>query len=186
MIARILICLFVISTPIFAQIDVQLPNISSGRLIAGEHYPLIYTGDGLIKGSTNTLSTAWMQVGFAADADEDANRNVGIFNPEVFTVGVKLSCYGSGDSAGISAAHFECAYDIDLQPFWNADSSNNFIELDCYSHEQYGVWRFEAIDDTARQWLFPIRMLIGGYIRLVFETDVVDTSQVNWCLICEH
>ena len=164
----------------------QLPNISSGSLIAGEHYPLIYTGDGLIKGSLNTLTTSWIQVGFTSEADEDENRNVGIFNPEVFTVGLKLSCYGSGDSAGISAARFECAYETVTSPYWNADSSNYFIESGCYSHDQYGIWRFESIDDTARKWLFPVRLLMGGYVRLIFETDIEDTSQVDWTLICEH
>ncbi|MDP8239248.1 MAG: hypothetical protein P9X24_09165 [Candidatus Hatepunaea meridiana] len=168
------------------QISVNLPNKSAGEMLAGEHFPVIYTGQGLIKGAANSYTTSWCQVGFSSVAENDDNRNIGIFNPEIFSVGIKLGCNGDGDSARVSSARFECAYDTTWISFWNADSSNQFIESNNYSCNQYGIWRFEALDDTSRQWLFPLRVMIGGYIRLVFTSDIDDTCQVDWTLICEH
>lgn len=170
----------------FCQFAVQLPNRSAGVLIAGEHFPVIYSGDGLIKGAANTYTSPWFQVGFSPWAVEADNHNIGIFNPEIFTVGVKLSCFGAGDSAQISSAYIDCAFDTTAQPFWNGDSSNKFIETGCFNHDQYGIWRFEALSDTSRRWLYPVRAVVGGYLRLVFESDVEDTCNVDWMMICEH
>jgi len=168
------------------QTSVELPNRSAGDYLAGEHYPVIYTGQGEIRGSAHPCTTAWQQIGFSSEAEADDNRNIGLFNPEVFTVGLKLNCYGSGDSAQVSTARFESAYDTTTKAFWNGDSSNTFIEDGCYNHADYGVWKFEAFDDTARQWLFPVRAMTGGYMRLILESDIADTCAVNWSLICEH
>jgi len=170
----------------FCQTDVQLPNKSAGEFLAGEHYPLIYSGVGVIQGAAHPCTTAWRQIGYSPEADTDDNRNIGLFNPEVFTVRLKLTCSGSGDSASFSRAYFESAYDTTAKSFWNGDSSNVFIEGGTFSHPEYGIWRFEAVDDTSRGWLFPIRGMIGGYLRLVFESDIADTCTVNWSLICEH
>jgi len=171
---------------VFAQTSIQLPNADAGTFLAGEHYPLIYTGDGLIRGAAHPCTTSWQQVGFSSIASDADNRNIGIFNPEIFTVGLKLDCWGSGDSANVSSARFECAYDTTLNIFWNADSSNCFIMDGCYGHDQYGSWRFEALEDTSMQWLYPVRTNIGGYIRLILESDIADTCKANWTLICEH
>ena len=170
----------------FTQTAVQLPNRSAGVLIAGEHFPVIYDADGKIQGAADSYTTSWYQVGYSPSADLADNHNIGIYNPEVFTVGVKLSCYGAGDSARVSQAHIECALDTTSQPFWNGDSSNMFIDNGCYSHDQYGSWRFEALSDTSRRWLYPIRVVVGGYLRLVFESDIEDTCNVEWVMICEH
>ncbi len=174
----------------FCQINVQLPNSDAGIFLAGEHYPVIYKSTAsvqeLIMGAAYPCTTSWHQVGFSSIANDADNRNIGIFNPEIFTVGLKLACNGSGDSANVSKAYFECAYDTTTEVFWNADSSNYFIEDGCYSHDQYGLWRFEALDDTTRQWLYPLRMMIGGYIRLILASNIEDTCQVRWTLICEH
>ncbi len=168
------------------QSMVELPNRSAGDFLAGEHYPIIYTGQDEIRGSAHPCTTAWRQVGFSASAGAEANRNIGLFNPEVFTVGLKLGCSGAGDSARISAARFESAYDTTTKAFWNGDSSNIFIEDGCYHHADYGVWKFETLDDTSRWWLYPIRAVVGGYVRLILESDIADTCTVDWSLICEH
>lgn len=170
----------------YSQISAQLPNAEAGTFLAGEHYPVIYSSEGLIRGTAHPCTTSWHQVGFSSLAAYAENRNIGIFNPEVFTVGLKLSCWGSGDSAKVSSAHFECAYDTTLKAFWNGDSSNCFIENGSYDHDQYGIWRYEVLADTSMQWLYPVRMIIGGYIRLILTSDIADTCQVNWTLICEH
>ena len=151
----------------FCQTEIQLPNKSAGDFLAGEHFPVIYSGAGTINGAAYPCTTAWRQVGYSPEADFAANRNIGVFNPQVFTVGIKLTCSGGGDSARVSRAYLECTYDSTAKSFWNGDSSNVFIEDGCYSHQEYGVWKFEAINDTARCWLFPIRAMIGGYLRLV-------------------
>jgi len=35
----------------YCQTEVQLPSRSAGDYLAGEHFPLIYSGEGVIKGS---------------------------------------------------------------------------------------------------------------------------------------
>jgi|GEM_PF-1181609 len=170
----------------YCQTEVQLPNRSGGDYLTGKHFPLIYTGEGLIKGSSNHFNTPWCQVGFSPSAVDSDNRNVGLFNQEVFTVSLKLGCYGSGDSAHVSTAFFKCAYDTTMQPLWNADTSNVFIGDGNFSHDQYGFWRFESLEDTSKVWFYSIKVLTGRYVCLVLECDHADTCQIDWKLICEH
>jgi len=170
----------------YSQPTPSLPNKPAGDLLVGEHYPVLYTGQGLIRGTAHPCTTAWLQVGYSPSASEADNRNIGIFNPEVFTIGMKLSTWGNGDSAQVQAARFECAYDTSASPFWNSDSSNLFVTSDAFDHPDYGQWRFEPLSNTSRRWLFPARLLIGGYVRLILESEIGDTCQVDWSLICEH
>ena len=188
MIRNILIILFVVLLAVngYCQTDVQLPKKSAAEFIAGEHFPIIYSGQGKAMGAADPCTTGWCQVGFSPWAESADNRNIGIFNPQAFTVGLKVSCYGAGDSARISRAYFECAYNTTSERFWSGDSSNLFIEDGCFTHDLYGKWRFEALSNTSRQWLYPVRAMVGGYMRLIFESDISDTTVINWTLICEH
>ncbi len=181
----IILALLLIISPALAQTP-SLPNADAGRFLAGEHYPLIYSGSGQINGSADPCTTAWYQVGYSPNATAVDNRNIGIFNPEVFSVGLKLATWGAGDSAQVYSGRFESAYDSTGAVFWNADSSNYFIEDGIYGHKNYGSWRFESLSDTSRQSLYRVRALTGGYIRLIFASNLADTCQVNWSLICEH
>lgn len=162
------------------------PNESAAFFISGEHYPLRYNGVGTIFGAAHPCTTAWVQVGWSDCAGDAANRNVGRFNPQLFTVGLKLACYGSGDSARVSKGRFESAYDTTAAPFWSGDSSNIFIQSGSFSHPDYGVWRFETLANTARRWLYPARLLVGGYVRLILESGIADSCSVEWTLIGEH
>jgi len=184
-IVPILICQ-VQTSPAVGQDLPVLPRVDMNNLIAGERAPVLFSGSGQIEGSSNSLTTAWMQIGYSPNATDNANRNISVFNPEYFTAFLKLSMWGQGDSAGISNAHFECVFDTTSQAVWNGDSSNIFIFDGAFNLHDYGKWRFEPVSDTARCWAYPLRLLIGGYVRLVFESELADTCTVNWSLICEH
>ncbi len=145
--------------------------------------PRIFTGTDTIDGTSNDYTTSWMQVGFATDGDD--NDNIRDYNPNHFTVAIKLASV-QGDTAQLSDAYFEQTFDTTGTAYWNADSSNVFIESGRYIHAQYGNWRFEPFDDTNRYYLFPLRLFVGGYVRLNFATTVDDTFEVDWELICEH
>jgi len=169
-----------------SQISVELSNRSAGEYMAAERYPIIFTGEGLIKGAGSQYITEWSQIGYSPDANENDNRNIALFNPDVFTIGLKLGVYNEGDSAKISTAYLESCYNTSSYEFWNGDTSNLFISEGSYNHDLYGSWRFEALSDTSRYWLFPLRALIGGYVRFIFETDLEDTVSVKWTLVCER
>ncbi|MFC2150143.1 hypothetical protein ACFLQV_01440 [Calditrichota bacterium] len=177
--------MLLLALPVFAQTP-ALPSVDVSHLIAGEHFPLIYTGSGSIEGAADSYTSAWQQIGYAPGASSTANRNVGIFNPEYFTLGLKLACSGAGDSAAVELGYFETAYDTTEAGFWNADSSNRFIEDGIFGHNDYGVWRFETQRDTARTYAYPLRVLAGGYVRLTFSADIADTTAIDWRLTCEH
>lgn len=182
----ILIIPAVLHSAVYAQLPAILPYPDSGQLLAGEHTPLLFEGNGVIQGAGNPLTTPWMQVGYAPLAGISANRNIGRFNPEYFTAAIKLAVWGSGDSAQVSSAWFECAYDTTAQVHWNGDSSNVFITENAYLIPEYGIWRFETMQDTSRVWSYPLRVLSGGYLRLTFGSSIEDTCAVDWKLVCEH
>ena len=161
-------------------------NESAEFYISGEHYPVIYSGSGVIFGSAHACTTRWVQVGYSSSATSAANRNIGRFDPELFTAELKLRCYGNGDSARVAGARFETAYDTTGKAFWNGDSSNRFIQSGNFSHPDYGVWRFETLTDSSRRWIYPLRLLVGGYARLILSSDTWDSTNVDWRLICEH
>lgn len=182
----ILICAVLFGAASFTQSAPPLPNRDAGLFLAGEHFPLILNGQGEIFGAAHPCTTIWVQTGYSPDADVSDNQNVAVFNPEVFTLGVKISCFSVGDSAKISEARFECAYDTTLSSFWNADSSNIFLEEGNFAHIDYGNWRFEALDDTSRRWLYPLKIMVGGYVRFIFASDIEDTCSVDWILTGEN
>ena len=163
-----------------------LPVADTYSILAGEHTPVIYTGSGTIKGPSNALTTSWLQIGYSTSATDAANNNLTRYNPEKFTLGLKLACSGSGDSARVTKARFEIAYDTTAAAYWNGDSSNVFIKSGNLSLSDYGIWRFEVLSDTSRSWLYPLKVLQGGYLRLVFETTTADTGSLVWTLTGEH
>jgi len=164
----------------------KTPPPDPGQMLSGEHTPVLYSGSGTIKGSGNSLTTSWLQIGYSPNASEAANANIGRYNPEKFALALKIACYNVGDSARVTTARFEQAYDTTLTAFWNADSSNRFIKSGNFNLGDYGVWRFEVLSDTSRRWLYPLRVLQGGYIRFLFETTTADTASLVWTLTGEH
>lgn len=182
----VVICCVFIMTPVSAQTVLTTPRSDTGDLLAGEHSQLVYSGQSLILGNANPCTTSWIQTGQSEFASNSANRNISRLNPEVFTLMIKLSTYGTGDSVSISEGCFECAYDTNGCSYWNGDSSSVFIQEGAYNQHDYGIYRFEPLADTARGWLFPVRLLSGGYTRMIFTSDIADTCQVDWSLICEH
>lgn len=68
----------------------------------------------------------------------------------------------------------------------NADSTHWFCYSGAVSMEAYPEYMAEPVYDTTMYWWFPMRVLMGGYLRLYFETDAIDTSTIDWTLKCEH
>ena len=168
------------------QPAVSPPIPDAGALLSGEHTPIIFTDQDQIRGAAHPCTTAWMQTGSSSSASDAANRNIDRFDPEVFTLSIKLATWGAGDSAGVQEARFECAYDTTGTTFWNGDSSNVFISDGAFNLPDYGVWRFEPVSNTSLGWLFPVRLLIGGYTRFIFSHELADTCSIDWSLTCEH
>jgi len=183
----IIIALALLSTvALRAQSNSAIANESVEFFLSGEHYPLIQSGQGTIYGAAHPCTTRWVQVGYSQSAGDFANRNAARFAPSIFTLGLKLTKQGSGDSARVSAARYEAANDTTAAAFWNADSSNKFIVSGAYNLPDYGLWRFEPVADTTRQWLYPLRVMAGGYVRLVLSSDIADTCRVDWALVGQH
>jgi len=164
----------------------KTPVADAYAILAGEHTPVIYTGAGQISASKGALTTSWLQIGYSPSAYDAANSVIGRYNPEKFTLALKLACFNVGDSAQVSQARFEQAYDTSLAAHWNADSSNIFIKSGNFNLGDYGVWRFEILSDTTRRWLYPLKVLQGGYIRFIFESTAADTTSLVWTLTGEH
>lgn len=173
------------AAPAKGQISAPAPE-SPEFYLSGEHYPVLYSGTGLVRGAAHPCTTAWVHTGYSPYAPPAANRNIGRFNPEVFTALVKLSVWGAGDSAAVTQAWFETAYDTAAAPFWNADTSNRFITAAASSRDDFGRWTFLPVRSTARGWSFPLRVLTGGYLRLILSSDLADTCQVSWTLVGER
>ena len=68
----------------------------------------------------------------------------------------------------------------------NADSSHWFCYSGAASLEMYPEYMAEPVSDTSMYWWFPVRAIIGGYMRIYLETSQTDTGLVDWTLICEH
>ncbi len=179
-----IITLTIIVGGLFAQPG-AIPVADTYTLLAGEHTPVIHSGSGLLSGA-KSLTTPWIQIGYSPSASTTDNSNIGRYNPEHFTLGLKTRCSGLGDSARVAIAYFEEAYDTTLAPFWNGDSSNVFIKSGNFNLADYGIWRFEVQSDTSRSHLYPLRVLQGGYIRMVFENTTADTTSLIWSLTGEH
>ncbi len=177
--------LFAVFTAVHAQQIPVLPLGSIDQMSAAERAPLVFSGECDISGTAYS-STKWIQIGYSSEATESANRNISLFNPEFFSLVLKLSTTGSGDSSKISSGWFESAIDTTESPQWNADSSNFFISANATDHTQYGYWRFESLQSTGNAYIYPLRALIGGFIRFNFQSDIADTSHLEWKLVCEH
>ena len=78
----------------------------------GEHVPVEYSGSANISG-TNSYAyyTQWMQIGWGNDANIYHNNEISVYNPEIFTLFTLLSKYGVGDSARVTDAKFQTAFD---------------------------------------------------------------------------
>lgn len=228
--------------------------------IGGEHAPLVFEGSGTFSKAGGAYTTPWMHIGYSHNSTNLQNRVASIFNPEVFTLNLKTSAYGAGDSSYVATAYFCTADDTTTRArivlvhndstfavgdeftgtssgatgtletevtadsiffltdvygvfttndsihtsgygggvkisavttrtnfFWNADSSNYFIKDGNFTHSQYGTWRFEDFNDSARVWSFPLRVLQGGFMRVIFASpQTLDTTTINWSLKCEN
>jgi len=241
---------------------------NAGHLIGGEHTPIIYSGSGMCSNTSSVVyTTRWLLVGFAEGATRRDSKDISYFNPEIFTVGIRLDIDGS--DCGLTSAYFEYCLDsaetdrikltlgnntqplvefliddvitgsisgatakifeisivgadtfllchgvegvFDVTPAvdvvtgslsgvsaeisakssiwdrsgWNADSSNFFIG-DFYTRLKYGQGKYEVITDSSRYYWMKHERLIGGYYRMIFESDSAGESTVNWTLICEN
>ncbi len=164
----------------------MMPSGDPAHLLSGEHTSLFWSGSGVINGANNVYTTSWMQIGSSLYSNSASNQNIAVFNPERFTLTLKLNCYGTGDSARVSQARFEMAYDTTAVASWMADSTNFFIKAGNAGHPLYGQGLYEALSDTARRWDYPLRVARGGFIRFIFNTSTSDSVRVYWTLWGEH
>jgi len=163
-----------------------MPTGDAGNLLSGEHTPVIWSGAGVINGAGNNYTTTWQQIGSSPFSSAVLNNNIAVYDPEKFTLTLKLSCYGAGDSARISQAIFSMAFDTTAAAAWTADSTNVFIKSGNYNHPLYGQGLYEVLADTARRWDYPLRVVRGGFIRFIFSTTTSDSVNVSWTLWGEH
>lgn len=168
----------------FAQPGVP-PTGDVWTLLSGEHTPVIFSGAGEASVSAD-YTTQWMQICYSPDAPSNSNHNISRYNPEHFTLGVKLSLTTGGDTALVHQARFEIAYDTTSTIYWNGDSSNIFISSDAFRRSDYGVWTFDPVNSTTEGRLFPLRIFQGGYLRFSFSTTTSDAVGIDWTLTGEH
>lgn len=154
-------------------------------LLSGEHTPVIYSGSGEVSSSA-ACSTQWLQIGYSPETSNIENSAIGRFDPRRFTIGVRLSLTAGADSALITSARFELAYDTTSSVYWISDSSNVFISTNSYSRQDYGIWTFYPQSGTSQGKLYPLRVLQGGFIRFIFETTTSDAVEIDWILTGEH
>jgi len=173
-----------------ARLDIPLPAGETSIFLAGEHTPVIYritlAQDHYIVGCADACTTAWFDIGASPYASDADNRNIGIFNPECFTVGIKMTWSFNGDSCQINKAYFETCYQTTDFVFWNADSSNFFIDGDCYSHDDYGDWRYQTLLDTSRFYLYTCRVWAGSKMRVILESGIEDSVDFDLFVISEN
>lgn len=168
--------------------SVSIQDAETGQLA-----PLIYTGSITCAGNVQD-TTAWLHIGWSpshtTNAANASNRAIMRYNPHEFTLSVVIS--SNGDSVDLAEAWFEYAYDTTATAAWNADSSNIFVNDGNINRADYGVWTFENIvglettyDDNA--WVYPLRILRGGFIRLYFRNDVSGNNVTYaWTLTAER
>lgn len=180
-------------------------SVNASVLLGGEHTPLIYSGTVYLpRASAAEQTTSWLQIGYSTDAlkNTDAlmksSRQVFEVNPEKFTLSIRLASYpvhADHDSVSLMACRFELADSTSaVIPFWNGDSTNLFMANGNYNHSFYGYWMFEepGLNSAAilgtREWIYPLRVLRGGYIRFVFtgSAGIDDSTAVSWTLWCEN
>ncbi len=242
---------------------------SVSRLMLAEHTPLIFYGEDTLSSTGSRFPySRWMQIGWVPDASGNNNKQSQRHNPEIFRVGIKLSCQHAGSSidvdfgkiqyaitaadtvttvtlavgegdttdvgetitgtesfasavvtavisgtggadsiitanylpgpvfttsdtvGGVSYAGVGSKISSVTNYFGgvgeNADSSSWFCYSGAASLEMYPEYMAEPVSDTSMYWWFPVRAIIGGYMRLYFETSETDTGLVNWTLKCEH
>ncbi|MBM3328200.1 MAG: hypothetical protein FJY67_01845 [Calditrichaeota bacterium] len=169
----------------FAQPGVS-PVGTASDFLSSEHTPVIWSGSGRINGAGNTYTTSWLQIGYSPSVAAVDNSNIARFNPERFTLTLKVSNYNVGDSAVVGSARFELAYDTTAAAAWSADSTNRFIQSGGFNHPLYGQGVYEALLDTARRWDYPLRIPRGGFIRFVFGTTTADSVNIAWTLWGEN
>jgi len=195
-IAAIGLTLFLFADGIWGQ-SVSRPAIDwenyPARLLLGEHSQIIYSSLDTVASNTDSVVTSWMQIGWASTGVTDSNRVYTQYNPETFTLLLNINVTATDDSAGLGSARFETAVDTTDDPIWNADSTNLFVADGNYTHAQYGIWMFEDITadsgsaEEERTYAYPLRVLHGGWIRIIFFGGVDGDSAIyDWSLICEH
>jgi len=174
--------------------------VNAARLLAGGNTPITWSGTVYLpKCSVAEQNTEWILYGYNSDATMTDGSPEFYMNPDVFTLTLWLDSYPTnvaGDSAILVAARFEYADSTNaVIPFWNADSSNLFLQNGNFTHPQYGDWRYEDIPRTLgttvddKRWVYKLGVTRpGGCIRIVFTGAVTmdDTTRVRWELRGEN
>jgi len=249
--------------------DLRVSSVQEA--IYGEHSPIIFTGEDTLSATGSRFPySRWMQVAWVSDGNRKSNEYVQKHDPEIFRVGLKLSCQHAGSAIDVDFGKIQyavtaadtvtsailtvgCGDTTDVGetitgtetfasgvvtsrvssldnpgadsilvvnylpgPLFttadtvggalyagtgslisavvnyfggvgeNADSSSWFCYSGAVSLEMYPEYMAEPVSDTSMIWWFPIRVIIGGYVRLYLETSQTDTGLVNWKLKCEH
>ena len=183
--------------------DITRPPIDdlgrSDLFDVGKAFPFFYVGTTTIA-SASAGTTAWMQISYSfedttTNAEKKAYRKMGWQDAKYFGLDMTLSDSSSAtqDSAGVDTAYFECAWDTNAAPIWNADLSNFFITTGAYDSTLYGISVYNplSLDSTtasAMGYNYKLAVQRGGYVRLIFSTpsDIADPSIVNWTLWCKN
>jgi len=160
-------------------------------LQGGEHYPIIVTGS-IAQNGTAACTTAWFPYAYATSmtgtivrsgrTSTDSAEFYGWFSARYYAVAITLDSL-RGDTLQISEARVETAHDTTGRPFWNGDSSNFFMNTDGWINDQYGVWKFEPLlftSDMTQYYTYPMRSFMGGYMRLIFDSTVDDSSTIGF------
>jgi hypothetical protein len=104
----------------------------------------------------------------------------------IFTISMYVGKFGEDDNLYSGDTGDEGIDSVANYPqfTWNGDTSNVFMDDGYYTHPEYNSWRYENLSDTARTWAHALKVLQGGYLRVVFDADSTDTTVVNWTLVC--
>jgi len=155
----------------------------------------------------DTLSTDWMQVQWGSNYSTTLPPNYALsdsitaHNPQLFDLWVKLdtlttsytcsTAINDADSSNLLKIIFECKLSDNDICTW-ADSSDQFINFDNYTHPFYGLWRWlppiESAAPTGQWVVYPVRLPVCEAARFKFYAadDILEQAIVNWRLVCKN
>lgn len=166
-----------------------------------EHRSMLYSGTARIDGQTaDTISwtdengTAlgiWLPIDYfqtdwsagTVNWSNDIVDSTGyghLLGPNVFSLGLKLACYGAGDSAAVDSGYFHIYDEVGGGPYLNASGGSTFMD-DGAIPTALQKWRFDAISDTSVWSTIPLQILRGrGKICfIVDQSTIADSSGVT-------